>query len=61
MEIMTTCLTRSFRLFAGDRKGATALEYGLLAAFISVGIYGGVQLLGGKLGALFLGLGAFFP
>ena len=45
MEIMTTCLTRSFRLFAGDRKGVTALEYGLIAALIASMIVGGVTVL----------------
>ncbi|MFT8723810.1 MAG: Flp family type IVb pilin [Acetobacter malorum] len=61
MEIMTTCLTRSFRLFAGDRKGVTALEYGLIAGCITLGIIGGVTMLGGKVGLLFSTLGDNFP
>ena len=53
MEIMTTCLTRSFRLFAGDRKGVTALEYGLLAALIASVIVGSVTTLGHHLHTMF--------
>lgn len=34
------------RLFCADRKGATAIEYGLLAAFIAVGIIGAVTQIG---------------
>jgi pilus assembly protein Flp/PilA len=30
-----------------DRKGATAIEYGLIAALIGVAIMGGVSTLGG--------------
>ena len=53
MEIMTTCLTRSFRLFAGDRKGVTALEYGLIAALIASAITAGVTMLAGNLLVVF--------
>lgn len=53
MEIMTTCLTRSFRLFAGDRKGVTALEYGLIAALIASVIVAGVTTLGLHLKGIF--------
>lgn len=56
MEIMTTCLTRSFRLFAGDRKGATALEYGLIAAFIAGVIVVSVTQLGHEVKHLFIHL-----
>lgn len=53
MEIMTTCLTRSFRLFAGDRKGVTALEYGLIAALIASMIMAGVTQLGINMQTMF--------
>ena len=53
MEIMTTCLTRSFRLFAGDRKGVTALEYGLLAALIASAIMVAVGTLGTDMNKMF--------
>jgi pilus assembly protein Flp/PilA len=35
--------------FAADESGATAIEYGLIAALISVVIIGAVGLLGGTL------------
>jgi pilus assembly protein Flp/PilA len=40
---------RVLRKFCGDKSGATAIEYGLIAALIAVGIIGGVSLLGGNL------------
>lgn len=39
--------------FIKDESGATAIEYGLLAALISVIIIGGATLLGENLNALF--------
>lgn len=39
--------------FFKDEEGATAVEYGLLAALIAVVIIGAVQLLGGNLSATF--------
>lgn len=36
-----------------DESGATAIEYGLIAALISVAIIGGASALGGKLGDQF--------
>lgn len=38
-----------FARFAQDESGATAIEYGLIAALISVAIIGAVTLLGGAL------------
>lgn len=38
-----------FARFAQDESGATAIEYGLIAALISVAIIGAVTLLGGSL------------
>ena len=35
--------------FVKDESGATAIEYGLIAALISVAIIGALQLLGGQL------------
>lgn len=37
-----------FKLF-GDRSGATAIEYGLIAALVAVAIIGSLQLLSGSL------------
>jgi pilus assembly protein Flp/PilA len=39
--------------FARDQKGATAIEYGLIAAGIAVAIIAVVQGLGGKLQSTF--------
>lgn len=39
--------------FANDESGATAIEYGLIAALIAVAIIGAVGLLGGKLKTTF--------
>lgn len=39
--------------FANDESGATAIEYGLIAALIAVAIIGAVSALGGKLKTTF--------
>ena len=39
--------------FIKDESGATAIEYGLIAAGISVIIIGSVNSIGGKLGTAF--------
>ena len=44
--------------FAKDESGATAIEYGLIAAGISVAIIGAVQTLGKNLVATFTTIGA---
>ncbi len=46
---MTTFMKR----FAQDESGATAIEYGLIAALIGCAIIGGATLLGGNLSAKF--------
>ncbi|KAB2941791.1 MAG: Flp family type IVb pilin [Hyphomicrobium sp.] len=46
---MKTFLAR----FARDESGATAIEYGLIAALIGVAIVSGASLLGKNLGLLF--------
>ena len=45
-----------FARFAKDESGATAIEYGLIAALISVAIIVAATALGGNLSALFQGL-----
>ena len=42
-----------FARFANDESGATAIEYGLIAALISVGIILAATALGGSPGTLF--------
>jgi len=43
--------------FVEDESGATAIEYGLIAALISVGIIAAATTLGNGLGNLFNGIG----
>jgi pilus assembly protein Flp/PilA len=42
-----------FARFAKDESGATAIEYGLIAALISIAIIGAARLLGTQLAATF--------
>lgn len=46
-----------FNRFLNDESGATAIEYGLIAALISVGIIVAATTLGDGLSSLFTGLG----
>ena len=39
--------------FLKDETGATAIEYGLIAALIAVAIIGGARLLGTRIGGTF--------
>lgn len=41
------------RNLKNDKRGVTAIEYGLIAAAIAVLIIGGVQAIGGKLSTTF--------
>ena len=50
---MVNKLTALLRGFKKDEKGATAIEYGLIAALISVAIIAGASALGGKLNTTF--------
>ncbi len=43
--------------FLNDESGATAIEYGLIAALISVGIIAAATTLGDGLSNLFTGIG----
>ncbi len=42
-----------FNRFVADESGATAIEYGLIAALIAVGIIAAATSLGGQLSKLF--------
>ena len=46
-------MTKFISKFVQDESGATAIEYGLIAALISVAIIGAVTLLGGSLTTAF--------
>jgi pilus assembly protein Flp/PilA len=45
-----------FRTLRADRRGATAIEYGLIAALIVLAMMGGAQTLGGGVGGKWGGL-----
>ncbi len=49
VTLMLTILTR----FLQDDSGATAIEYGLIAALVSVAAIGALTALGGSLNTLF--------
>jgi len=43
----------NFREFLEDESGATAIEYGLIAALVSVAAIGALQAMGGSLNTMF--------
>ncbi|PTM96599.1 Flp family type IVb pilin [Mycoplana dimorpha] len=45
---------RMLKSFVADRSGATAVEYGLLAALISIGLLGGLGAFRDQLQTVFL-------
>jgi pilus assembly protein Flp/PilA len=49
-------MTKIFARFMKDESGATAIEYGLIAALISVALITGATALGTQLNATFNGL-----
>ena len=49
---------QSIRRLLADRKGVTAIEYGLIAGAIAVTIIGAVVLLGSDINGLFTRAGA---
>ena len=51
-DIMTR-LKNVFAQYVSDESGATAIEYGLIAALIAVGIIAGARAMGGSVGGLF--------
>lgn len=54
---MLASIRTCVRLFAHDEKGATAIEYGLIAAFVSLALLAGVKVAGPALGELFNTIG----
>ncbi|MCG8359293.1 MAG: Flp family type IVb pilin [Kiloniellales bacterium] len=44
---------KGFRSFAKDESGATAIEYGLIAALVSVAAIGALTSMGGSLDTMF--------
>ena len=49
-------MTKIFARLLKDESGATAIEYGLIAALISVALITGATALGGSLNNMFTGL-----
>ena len=49
-------MTKIFARLLKDESGATAIEYGLIAALISVALITGATALGGSLDNIFTGL-----
>ncbi|MGV1750923.1 Flp family type IVb pilin [Agrobacterium sp. CG674] len=50
-------MTKIFARFMKDESGATAIEYGLIAALISVAIITGAGVVGTQIGTLFTNIG----
>jgi pilus assembly protein Flp/PilA len=48
-------MTTLFIQFAGDESGVTAIEYGLIAGLISIGIMSAVTSIGTTISANFFG------
>jgi len=46
-------MSKIFARFAKDESGATAIEYGLIAALIALAVIGGAQLVGTEIDATF--------
>ncbi|MBB4066462.1 Flp family type IVb pilin [Gellertiella hungarica] len=46
-------MSKVFARFLKDESGATAIEYGLIAALISVALIAGATALGNQIGATF--------
>ncbi|MBR0660456.1 Flp family type IVb pilin [Neoroseomonas oryzicola] len=57
---MTKKLSARLVAVLADKRGVTAMEYGLIAAFIAVAIIGGLTLLGGNLNSMLNGIAANF-
>ncbi|HEU4986580.1 MAG TPA: Flp family type IVb pilin [Rhizobiaceae bacterium] len=49
-------MSKLFARFRKDESGATAIEYGLIAALIAVAIIAGANTLGDKLSSTFSGI-----
>lgn len=52
-EFVARFAARALCALAGDRSGATAVEYGIIAAGIAVTIIAAVNLVGGEVSTMF--------
>ncbi len=50
-------MTKLFARFMKDESGATAIEYGLIAALIAIAIVAGASAVGGSVGTTFTNIG----
>ena len=57
MKILKNGFARCVRLFSGDRKGVTAMEYALIAALMAGTIIAGVGYLGTSINNKFTSIG----
>ncbi|GKX33135.1 MAG: hypothetical protein MnENMB40S_07530 [Rhizobiaceae bacterium MnEN-MB40S] len=46
-------MTKLFARFMKDESGATAIEYGLIAALIAIAVIAGASAVGGSVGDVF--------
>lgn len=51
-------IRKCWRVLAVDQRGATAIEYGLIASLIIVAIVGSMSALGGGVGGMWTDLAA---
>jgi len=51
-------IRRNLRRLLADDRGATAIEYGLIAALIAIAAMGGIAALGGGAGGMWTNLAA---
>ncbi|MES2120606.1 MAG: Flp family type IVb pilin [Pseudomonadota bacterium] len=49
-------IRQTLRMLGADRRGATAIEYGLIAALIVVAMMAGLQSMGGGVGGMWTGI-----
>jgi pilus assembly protein Flp/PilA len=47
-----SAIRKKLRMLGADKRGATAIEYGLIAALIVIGMMSGLQTLGGGSGQM---------
>lgn len=51
-------MTKLFARFVKDESGATAIEYGLIAALIAIAIIGGARFVGSQVNTKFTQVGS---
>lgn len=54
-------MSNFLKTFVADESGATAIEYGLIAALIAVALIAAISTLGGKISTTFTNIGNAMP